>query len=174
MVDLTWVIECSETFCHSETHTTDSFNAIVASNPNIQTIVVQYDSCLFFPQSTALEVQVEDAKQKAARVNNALEQNLEMQKLLRDELVKKSEEISFNNTTIEGQERQIAYLKAEIAAMKTKLTQQDQAEEASLERVEDLQNQVEQLQELNNQLQLQVWHTVLNIILMSREGDLPN
>lgn len=107
-----------------------------------------------------MEVQLEDAKQKTARVNNALEQNLEMQKLLRDELVKKSEEISFNNTTIEGQERQIAYLKAEIAAMKTKLTQQDQAEEASVERVEELQNQVEQLQELNNQLQLQVWHTV--------------
>ncbi|KAK3855554.1 hypothetical protein Pcinc_038050 [Petrolisthes cinctipes] len=111
---------------------------------------------LLHEEGTALEVQAEDFKQKAARVSNVLEQNLEMQKLLRDELVKKSEEINFNNTTIEGQERQLAYLKAEIAAMKTKLTQYDQAEETSVERIEDLQNQVEQLQELNNQLQLQV------------------
>lgn len=101
-------------------------------------------------------MQAEDAKDKVSRVNNALEQNLEVQKLLRDELTKNNEEISFHTTTIEGQDRQIAYLKAEIAAMKTKLTQYDQAEESSEEITQRLQQQVEQLQEVNQQLQLQV------------------
>lgn len=110
----------------------------------------------YFIQNTALEVQAQDAKDKVGRVNNALDQNLEVQKLLRDELTKKNEEMSFHTTTIEGQDRQIAYLKAEIAAMKTKLTQHDQAEESSEEYIQRLQQQVEQLEEVNQQLQLQV------------------
>lgn len=111
---------------------------------------------MYFTQNTVLEVQAQDAKDKAARINNALEQNLEVQKLLRDELTKNSEEIAFHNTTIDGQDRQIVYLNAEIAAMKTKLTQHDQAEESNEELTQRLQQQVEQLEEVNQQLQLQV------------------
>lgn len=89
-------------------------------------------------------------------MNTALEQNIEMQNLLRDELMKKSEEITFQTTTVDGQERQLTYMKAEVAALKTKLAQQDQAEESSIETTEELKLQVEQLQECNQQLQFQV------------------
>lgn len=111
---------------------------------------------LYFSQNTALEVQAEEAKDKVTRINNALDQNLEVQQLLRDELTKKNEEVAFHTTTIEGQDRQIAYLNAEIAAMKAKLTQCEQAEESSEELTQKLEQQVEQLQEVNQQLQLQV------------------
>ncbi|KAK8392943.1 hypothetical protein O3P69_013161 [Scylla paramamosain] len=111
---------------------------------------------LLHEENTALEVQAQDAKDKATRVGYALEQNVEVQKLLREELTKKSEEISFHNTTIDGQDRQIAYMKAEIAAMKSKLAQHDQAEESNEELTQRLQQQVEQLEEVNQQLQLQV------------------
>lgn len=116
-------------------------------------------------QNTALEVQAQDAKDKATRVNYALEQNVEVQKLLREELTKKSEEISFHNTTIDGQDRQIAYMKAEIAAMKSKIAQHDQAEESSEELTQRLQQRVEQLEEVNQQLQLQV-SFLLHIIII--------
>lgn len=116
---------------------------------------------MYFSQGTALEVQAEDAKDKVSRINNALEQNLEVQQLLRDELTKKNEELAFHTTTIDGQDRQIAYLKAEIAAMKTKLTQYDQAEESNEELTQRLQQQVEQLEEANQQLQLQVEYFML-------------
>lgn len=85
-----------------------------------------------------------------------MEQNIEMQNLLRDELMKKNEEISFHTTTIDGQERQLAYDKAEIAALKTKLAQQDQAGESSVKQTQELQAQADQLQEQNQHLQLQV------------------
>ncbi|MPC16480.1 hypothetical protein E2C01_009306 [Portunus trituberculatus] len=111
---------------------------------------------LMHEENTALEVQAQDAKDKATRVNYALEQNVEVQKLLRDELTKKDEEISFHNTTIDGQDRQITYMKAEIAAMKSKLAQHDQAEESNEELTQRLQQRVEQLEEVNQQLQLQV------------------
>ncbi|MDK2413706.1 hypothetical protein QHH03_31930, partial [Aphanizomenon sp. 202] len=42
-----------------------------------------------------LEVKAEEAREKAKRFENAMEQNMEMQNLLRDELMKKSEEISW-------------------------------------------------------------------------------
>ena len=111
---------------------------------------------MYFTQNTAFDVQAQDAKDKAARINNALEQNLEVQKLLREELTKKSEDISFHTTTIDGQDRQIVYLNAEIAAMKSKLMQHDQAEENNEELTQRLQQQVEQLEEVNQQLHLQV------------------
>lgn len=110
-------------------------------------------------QNTAIEVQIADAKQKASRVSNALEQNIEMQNLLRDELLKKNEEISFRVSTMEDQERQMAYDKAEIAALKSKLAQQDQAGESTAKHSQELQAQVEQLRERNLHLQLQVLST---------------
>lgn len=111
---------------------------------------------LLHEENTVKEVQAQEAKDKATRITNALEQNLEVQKLLRDELTKSNEEIAFHTTTIDGQDRQIAYLNAEIAAMKSKLTQHDQAEENNEEVTQRLQQQVEQLEEVNEQLQLQV------------------
>lgn len=120
--------------------------------------------------NTALEVQAEDAKEKVSRINNALDQNLEVQQLLRDELTKKNEEMAFHTTTIEGQDRQIAYLNAEIAAMKAKLTQYDQAEESSEELTQKLQQQVEQLQEVNQQLQLQVKSAETSLTKLARSG----
>ncbi|KAG0716020.1 hypothetical protein GWK47_010601 [Chionoecetes opilio] len=107
-------------------------------------------------ENTTLEVQAQDAKEKVVRSSNALEQNIEVQKLLEEELTKKNEELSFHTTTMNGQERQIAYLNAEIAAIKTKLVQHDQAEESSEELIQRQQQQVEQLQEINQQLHLQV------------------
>ena len=117
---------------------------------------------LHFQQGTALEVKAEEAVEKASRLENTLEQNVEMQKLLQEELMKKSEDISFHKTTIEGQDRQMTYLKAEVAALKKKLSQQDQAEESILESTQALEAKVAQLQEQNKQLMLQVRYSFVN------------
>ncbi|XP_064097948.1 LOW QUALITY PROTEIN: golgin subfamily B member 1-like [Macrobrachium nipponense] len=111
---------------------------------------------LLHEENTALEVKTEDAIEKTSRLENTLEQNVEMQKLLQEELMKKSEEINFHTVTIEDNERQMTYLKAEMAALKAKLSQQDQAEESTLETTQKLEAEVEQLQERNHQLLMQV------------------
>ncbi|XP_068215969.1 golgin subfamily B member 1-like isoform X2 [Palaemon carinicauda] len=111
---------------------------------------------LLHEENTALEVKAEDAVEKASRLENTLDQNVEMQKLLQEEVMKKTEEINFHITTIDGQDRQMSYLKAEMAAIKAKLSQQDQAEESTLEITQKLEAEIEQLQERNHQLLMQV------------------
>lgn len=115
---------------------------------------------LTHPQNTALEVKAEEAREKAKRFENAMEQNMEMQNLLRDELMKKSEEISYLKTTLEAEDRKMAYMKAEMSAIKTKLMQQDQAERSSTQATEKLEAEVQQLQEQNQQLRSQVGASV--------------
>lgn len=101
-------------------------------------------------------MKAEEAREKAKRFENAMEQNMEMQNLLRDELMKKSEEISYLKTTLEAEDRKMAYMKAEMSAIKTKLMQQDQAERSSTQTTEKLEAQVQQLEEQNQQLRSQV------------------
>lgn len=108
-------------------------------------------------------MKAEEAREKAKRFENAMEQNMEMQNLLRDELMKKSEEISYLKTTLDAEDRKMAYMKAEMSAIKTKMMQQDQAERSSTQVSEELEAKVQQLQEQNQQLKSQVgaiWFTI--------------
>lgn len=99
---------------------------------------------------------VRQMEETVERTKHSLDQEADIQDYLRNEIVTKSQQNDSLSTTINQQEQQLKYLKAEIAALKSKSSQQQQALEMLEPENEKLKETLESVQEQNRQLIKQV------------------
>lgn len=90
------------------------------------------------------------------RTKHSLDQEADIQDYLRNEIVTKSQQNDSLSTTVNEQEQQLKYLKAELASLKSKSSQQQQALEMLEPENEKLKKTLESVQEQNRQLSKQV------------------